>query len=175
MLEQLRKRREDDQGFTLIELMVVVLIIAILVAIAVPTFMGARERAQDRSAQSSARNSLTVGRILFTDDGDFGVTTRATLVTNLEAVDGGLDFVAGASTDSSEISVMGFDSNDPDTDADRVIYAVLSDSGQCFYLEDDSGNNGTGAVRYAERARTGNQTCDANSTNGLAWTTGSGW
>lgn len=175
MLEQRRERRDDDKGFPLIELMVVVLIIAILVAIAVPTFMGARTGAQDRSAQSTARNALTTGRILFTDDGDFGVTTRATVVTNLEAVDGGLDFVAGASTDSAVISVMAFDSNDPDTDADRVVYAVLSDSGQCFYIEDDSGNNGTGATRYAEQARTTGQTCDANSTAGLTWTTGSGW
>jgi len=48
MLDMLRKRRNDEEGFTLIELMVVVLIIAILLAIAIPTFLGARERANDR-------------------------------------------------------------------------------------------------------------------------------
>ena len=54
-----RRNGDEEAGFTLIELMVVVLIIAILIAIAIPTFLGARSRAQDRAAQSSLRNSLT--------------------------------------------------------------------------------------------------------------------
>jgi type IV pilus assembly protein PilA len=54
-----RGRRSGEAGFTLIELMVVVLIIAILIAIAIPTFLGARSRAQDRVAQSNLRNALT--------------------------------------------------------------------------------------------------------------------
>src|SRR5438105_13159048 len=67
MLELLRKRREDDQGFTLIELMVVVLIIAILIAIAIPTFLGARQRAQARAAQSNVRNAFTAEKTFYPD------------------------------------------------------------------------------------------------------------
>ena len=51
------ERPEREAGFTLIELMVVVLLIAILIAIAIPTFLGARSRAQDRAAQSNLRNA----------------------------------------------------------------------------------------------------------------------
>ena len=68
MLQALRKRlHNDEDGFTLIELMVVVLIIAILIAIAIPTFLGARQRAQHRSAQSNLRNALTAEKTFYTD------------------------------------------------------------------------------------------------------------
>ena len=68
MIKAIQKRREDqDRGFTLIELMVVVLIIAILIAVAIPTFLGARKRAQDRAAQSNLRNALTAEKVYYAD------------------------------------------------------------------------------------------------------------
>ena len=48
-----------EGGFTLIELMVVLLIIAILLAIAIPTFLGVTGSAKDRAAQSTLTNVLT--------------------------------------------------------------------------------------------------------------------
>ena len=70
-----RRRRDDEEGFTLIELMVVVLIIAILIAIAIPTFLGARQRAQDRAAQSDLRNGLTAEKTVYTDNQTYDATT----------------------------------------------------------------------------------------------------
>ena len=70
MLQKLmeRRRKGNEEGFTLIELMVVVLIIAILMAIAIPTFLGARSKAQDRAAQSNIRNALTAEKTTYFAD-----------------------------------------------------------------------------------------------------------
>ena len=64
MIEAIQRRlaaRENGEqgGFTLIELMVVVMIIAILIGIAIPAFLGARKRAQDTAAKSNLRNALS--------------------------------------------------------------------------------------------------------------------
>jgi type IV pilus assembly protein PilA len=54
-----------ESGFTLIELMVVLLIIAILLAIAIPTFLGVTNTAGDRAAQSNLTNALTESKALY--------------------------------------------------------------------------------------------------------------
>ena len=71
MLKWMRKRLSDDSGFTLIELMVVVLIIAVLVAIAIPSFIGFRNNAQDRAAQSDLRNVLLAEQANWTERNDY--------------------------------------------------------------------------------------------------------
>jgi type IV pilus assembly protein PilA len=71
----LSNEMRDEKGFTLLELMVVVLIIAILLAIAIPTFLGTRRRAQDRRAQSNLRNALTVERAYYTQNARFSANS----------------------------------------------------------------------------------------------------
>jgi len=105
MLQAMRKRMEGDKGFTLIELMVVVLIIAILIAIAIPTFLGLRQRAQDRAAQSDLRNGLTAGKAFFTDGDSYTGFDAAELMAiepSLQAIDGGTPAVG-----ASEVHVKG--------------------------------------------------------------------
>ena len=60
----------DERGFSMIELMVVILIIAVLSAIALPNFLGQRDRSQDAYAKANARNTVTHVEACFikTDD-----------------------------------------------------------------------------------------------------------
>jgi type IV pilus assembly protein PilA len=106
-----------EQGFTLIELMVVVLVIAILLGIAIPTFLGARSRAQDGVAKSSVRNALTAARILL-DGGT--VASAASMATEEPA----FTYTSAASTGPKQISVV---ASGPIT-----MLAAKSDSGKCF-------------------------------------------
>lgn len=97
----IRKQLNKDEGFTLIELMVVVLIIAILIAIAIPTFLGARERAQDRAAQSNLRNALTAEKVFYTD-----AEAYTDVAADLQAIEPSLTFAAAPSaTDVSQVGV----------------------------------------------------------------------
>src|SRR5262249_50931149 len=76
-----RGQRLDENGFTLIELMMVVLIIAILIAIALPTFIRPRTPASDRATQSALRNGLVAEKIVYTDTQMYYVSSAAVQAT----------------------------------------------------------------------------------------------
>ena len=52
-------RPRHEHGFTLVELLVVMLVMAILIAIAVPLFLGQRDKGYDASAKADARQLVT--------------------------------------------------------------------------------------------------------------------
>src|SRR5580700_11313333 len=72
----------EDAGFTLIELMVVLLILAILLAIAIPTFLGVTKSANDRAAQSNVNTAFVNAKAAFQQNGQsYSGVNAATLQT----------------------------------------------------------------------------------------------
>ncbi|MGP0107332.1 MAG: prepilin-type N-terminal cleavage/methylation domain-containing protein [Acidimicrobiales bacterium] len=122
----------EDSGFTLIELMVVLLILAILLAIAIPTFLGVTKSANDRAAQSNLNTAFVNAKASFQQNSQ-SYATSTTLTTALSTAEPSLQFTTGASTSQSLISV------DTSADGFSVIMAAQAKSTlNCWYLIDNT-------------------------------------
>jgi prepilin-type N-terminal cleavage/methylation domain-containing protein len=153
-----RAAGSSENGFTLIELMMVVLIISILIAVLIPTFVGARDRANDRAMQTSLRNGLTATKAVYVD----GQSYLAATPTRLNAEGVPVKFVDAsiAPAQQNEISV------DRVTD-EYVVLGGQSRTGTCFFVSDDVSSLGTRFARVPSASSCAASNAPAQ--NAAAW------
>jgi type IV pilus assembly protein PilA len=82
-IPSINRKPAASDGFSLVEVLVVILIIGILAAIAIPAFVGQRDRASDAEAKTGARNVATVMETYSSDDQSYAGADVA-LLTAIE-------------------------------------------------------------------------------------------
>ena len=159
---------EDEDGFTLIELMVVVMILAILIVMGLPTFIGVRARFQNRAAQSDLRNVVLAARILYTDNATFNSADESlagivTIIPEMCYVPTAQASIATNPVAPACASGNGTGSVSVAPGATQFSAARMSASGKCFVILD-----GTTGTRYGTTVTAANCTATWAAANAAA-------
>ena len=113
MISKLNSALRRDEGFSLIELLIVVAIIGIIAAIAVPQLMNAMDRGRQRRSMADMRNIATANGTMRVDTGTYSATLAGLAPTYMQIApnnDGwGNAFVYATGADTYTITSNGSD------------------------------------------------------------------
>lgn len=159
MLLTYKQRTETDPGFSLVELMVVVLVMGILMGIAAPTLLSTRRVANGTAAESNATQALTnekayySANLAFIDlSGSSGPGSKAA------ALDPTLPWSGTSTAGLGEVTALAgsvavggaFQEGAAGSRGQALLVEAGSRSGECLYIADDEVNASVMILGYAE-------------------------
>ena len=156
---------ERERGFTLVELLVVVLVVAILMAIAVPTFLGGREKAADRATQGNVRNAFSAARIYYNERFQYSADPA-----DMVAVEPSLTWTTTPLDPASGERSVYIATFDAPSTAQTVVVVGRTKQGRCFYLKDVMGGGAAGT--FYDHKDSGAAACPAPDPDDPGWSDG---
>jgi type IV pilus assembly protein PilA len=142
------RAKKTEGGFTLVELLIVIVIVVILATIAIPVFLGERQKAQDAACKSLVRNAASVIETGYVDARTFATTVIGMRAADLKAIEPSMTFVVrgtAATTPTADASARTVNYTGTAT---TYSIGARSASGKTFGMVVNKGSTGTLGVTF---------------------------